>query len=118
MTTTKPSHKLSFRDRLSRLDFLQACKLLGPQGRKLIPKGANFAAVTKDDVYLGGDLLRVKFPGFDPGDEAVATLTLTAEAKDRLHWNCTSCDEPCEHVGAMLSYVLEDKTGLGLATAP
>jgi superfamily II DNA or RNA helicase len=118
MTTTKPAHKLSFRDRLSRLDFLQACKLLGPQGKKLIPLGANRGAVHKDDVYLGGDLLRVRFPELNDDRPAVATLTVIADAKDRLHWNCTACDEPCEHVGAMLSYVLENKTGLGLAAPP
>ena len=30
--TTKPSHRLTLRDRLSRLNFTQACKLLGPRG--------------------------------------------------------------------------------------
>ena len=33
---TKPSNKLSFRDRLSHLTFLQACKLIAPWGRELI----------------------------------------------------------------------------------
>src|SRR5207302_1482288 len=118
MTTTKPSHKLSFRDRLSRLDFLQACKLLGPEGKRLIQQGAKIEVLLKEQVYLGGDLLRVRFPGLGRGDGAVATLTLTAEAKDRLHWNCTACDEPCVHVGGMFSILLEHKTVLGLAAPP
>ena len=33
MATVKPGHLLTFRDRLSRLSFEQACKLLGPSGR-------------------------------------------------------------------------------------
>ena len=62
MTTTKPSHRLTFHDRLSRLTFLQACKLLGPQGRRLIQQGSKRDIHLKKDVVLGGDLLRVKFP--------------------------------------------------------
>ena len=38
-TKVKPSRRLTLHDRLSRLDFLQACKLLGENGKKLILKG-------------------------------------------------------------------------------
>jgi hypothetical protein len=41
-----------------------------------------------------------------------------AEAKDRLHWNCTSCQWPCEHAGAAVSLLLEEKTALRLAAPP
>jgi len=118
MTTTKPSHKLSFRDRLSRLTFEQACKSLGPHGRRLVLNGARFEIDVKEDVYLAGDLVRLKYPAARGGDGAVATLTATANAKDRLRWNCTMCDEPCEHVGGLFSVVLESKTLLGLAAPP
>jgi superfamily II DNA or RNA helicase len=118
MTTTKPSHKLSFHDRLSRLTFEQACKLLGTQGRKLISVGGKREVNIKEDVYLGGDLFRLRFPGLNGDCEAVATLTLTADAKDRLRWNCTTCDEPCWHVGSMFSVLLENKMALGLAEPP
>jgi hypothetical protein len=37
--TTKPSHRLTLKDRLSRLNFTQACKLLGAEGRQLIQQG-------------------------------------------------------------------------------
>ncbi|QDU25328.1 hypothetical protein ETAA8_03930 [Anatilimnocola aggregata] len=30
---SKPANKLTFRDRLSQLNFLDACKLLGPAGK-------------------------------------------------------------------------------------
>ena len=41
-----------------------------------------------------------------------------AEAQDRLHWNCTACQWPCEHAGAAFSLLLEEKTALGLAAPP
>src|SRR5262249_44424434 len=102
---------------LSHLTFTQACKLLGPFGRGLIQKGAKREIDLKEDVYLGGDLLRVKCSDFN-GKPAIATLTLKTEAKDRLHWHCTVCQEPCEHVGALFSTVLENKIALGLAAPP
>lgn len=114
----KPSHKLTFHDRMSHLTFHQACKLLAPWGRDLIQQGAKRDADLKEDVYLGGDLLRVKFAGLGDEPAAIATLTLKSDEKDRLHWHCTACQEPCEHVGALLSTVLENKTALGLAAAP
>jgi hypothetical protein len=51
-------------------------------------------------------------------DDAVVTITQMADAKDRLHWNCTACQWPCEHAGAAFSLLLEEKTALGLAAAP
>jgi superfamily II DNA or RNA helicase len=117
MPAVKPSSKLTLHDRLSRLSFEQACKLLGEEGKKLIIQGSK-REIPDDDVYLGGDLLRVTLRKPSGNVEAVATLTLMAERKDRLHWNCDCCFRPCEHVGAMFSLLLENKVGLGLATAP
>src|SRR5712691_9073883 len=113
MPTVKPIHKLTFHDRLSRLTFDQAAKLLGEEGRKLIMHGAKYEIDVKEEVYLTGDLLRVRLR-----DGAVATLTLMSEAVARLHWNCNQCDTACEHVGAMFSMLLESKTQLGLAAPP
>ena len=110
--TTKASHRLTLKDRLSRLNFTQACKLLGAEGRQLIQRGGQFEIDVEDQVYLEGDLFRVKF------DDAVVTIALMADAKDRLHWNCTTCQWPCEHVGAAFSLLLEEKTALGLAAPP
>ena len=115
---TKPTHKLSFHDRLSHLNFTQACKFLGPWGRELINEGAKREIDLKEDVYFGGDLLRVRFAGIGGQPGAVATLTLKTDAKDRLHWHCTACEEPCEHVGALFSMVLENKMALGLSAPP
>ena len=110
--TTKASHRLTLRDRLSRLNFTQACKLLGEEGRQLIQRGGKYEIDLDEQVYLEGDLFRVKFA------DAVVTITLLAEARDRLHWNCTACQWPCEHAGAAFSLLLEEKTALGLATPP
>ncbi len=110
--TTKVSHRLTLKDRLSRLNFTQACKLLGAEGRQLIQSGGKYEIDLDEQVYLEGDLFRIKFA------DAVVTITLMAEARDRLHWNCTTCQWPCEHAGAAFSLLLEEKTALGLAAPP
>lgn len=117
MAAVKASGQLTLRDRLSRLTFEQACKLLGPQGRKLIPLGAMWECNPAEDVYFQGDLFRLRLPRAS-GDPVNATITLMAEARDRLHWRCDHCESACEHVGAAFSLILEEKTALGLAAAP
>ena len=120
VSSTLPSRRLSLHDRLSRLTFLEACKLLGPEGRTLIQKSANkWEIAIADDVYLGGDLFRLRFPSEANGRASVVvTITLMAEARNRLNWNCTHCEGACEHVGAAFSLILEEKTALGLAAPP
>jgi superfamily II DNA or RNA helicase len=117
MTTVKTSGKLSLRDRLSRLTFEQACKLLGPDGKKLIQQSGHWEIKLEEDIYLGDDLFRLKFPdNGQPGP--IVTITLMAEARDRLHWRCDRCGRACEHIGAAFSTILESKTTLGLAAPP
>ncbi len=115
-----PSAKLSLKDRLSRLSFGDACKLLGPKGRKLIQKNANgWDFLIADHVFLGDDLFRLRFPGEYVDDQPlIVTITLMAEAPHRLHWHCTRCEGACEHVGAALSLILDEKLALGLAAPP
>ena len=117
-TLVKPGNKLTFQDRLSHLNFEQAAKLLGPNGKKLIIKGSAREVRLREDVYLGGDLLRVSFPAPAGGTEAIATLTLSSDAPQRLRWNCDRCETACEHVGALFSFLLENKSGLRLAAPP
>jgi superfamily II DNA or RNA helicase len=117
MPIVKPISKLTFHDRLSRLSIHQAEKLLGEEGRKLIMRGAKCEIDVKEDVYLSGDLLRVRIHTAG-AVEAIATLTLSSEAVARLIWNCDQCDTACEHVGAMFSMLLESKMQLGLAAPP
>ncbi|MCI0359479.1 MAG: DEAD/DEAH box helicase [Planctomycetaceae bacterium] len=115
---TKPSDRLTLRDRLSRLTFLEACKLLGEDGKRLIKAGSAYQVRLPEDVYLGDDLFRVNLGCDNVGRPIVATITLMAEARQRLNTNCTHCGGNCVHVGAALSLALEEKTALGLAAAP
>jgi hypothetical protein len=110
-TLVKPSKKLACADRLSQLDLQQAAKLLGPIGKKPIQKRSAREIRLREAVYLGGDLLRVSFPSLADGAETIATLTLSSDVPQRLRWNSDRCDTACEHVGALLTFVLENKTG-------
>jgi hypothetical protein len=105
--------ELTLKDRLSRLTFTQACKLLGENGNKLIMQGGKFPLEPLEErVYLGNDLFRLSVDG------VTVTITLMAEAHDRLHFHCTGCDGVCDHIGAAFSLILEEKTVLGLAKPP
>jgi ERCC4-related helicase len=116
---TKKSKKLTLQDRLSRLTYVSTCQLLGEHGKRLLQEGGTFDDIDVErDVYLGGDLFRLKLKDFDIDDEVVVTITLMASERNRLHWNCTTCEQTCKHVGAAFSLILEDKYLLGLADAP
>jgi superfamily II DNA or RNA helicase len=120
LAATRPAAKLTLKDRLSHLTFRDACKLLGPEGARLIRQGANAWDIKiAADVHLGDDLFRLRIPWErDSGRPVVVTITLMAEAQQRLHWHCTACQEACRHAGAAFSLILEDKIALGLAAPP
>ncbi len=116
---TLPSAKLTLRDHLSHLTFMDACKIIGPDGRKLIQENANTWEIDLDSVRLTGDLFSVKFPPEEPDPNPIfVTITLMSETRQRLHWNCTKCFSACPHVGAAFSLILEEKSSLGLAAPP
>src|SRR5260370_40129214 len=120
VTKTLPSAKLTLKDRLSRLTFLDAVKLLGPEGKKLIQQNANsWELKVGEHVHLGDDLFRLRIPReFVDGQPDVVTITLMAEARHRLHWNCTRCNPACAPEGATFSLILQDTLHLGLAAQP
>jgi superfamily II DNA or RNA helicase len=118
---TKKSTELTLIDKLSRLSYHETIKLLGDGGPKLLRTGDKWDFQIAEDVYLGEDLFRLKFPfedGSGPATPVVVTITLMAEARERLRWNCTACQTTCEHVGAAFSLILDEKTALGLAAPP
>src|SRR5579864_2493885 len=117
---TRPTRRLTLKDRLSRLTFDQACKLLGPRGRSLIQKSSNLWEIKiEEDIFLGNDLFRLSIrEKTEDGSPIVVSITLMAEVRDRLHWSCSHCQEACEHAGAAFSLILEEKTALGLAAPP
>jgi len=121
-TRTRPEKtaRRSLRDRLSRLSYLQACKLLGENGKKLIRQGGQYDTIDIErDVYLRGDLFRLtlRAAAEDLSDIRV-TMTLMAARNHRLTWNCDHCETTCEHIGAAFSLILEDKYALGLSDIP
>lgn len=119
-TTTKKRGKLTLKDRLSRLTYRLACQLLGPEGEQLIQRGAAYDTIDIDrDVYLGGDLFRLTLLAAGPqAENIVVTITTMAAARNRLVFNCTACEGMCEHIGAAVSLILEEKTPLALAAPP
>ena len=119
-TKVLPNGRLTLKDRLSRLTFSEASKLLGPDGAKQIQRYANsWEFKLEEHVFLGNDLFRLRFPDEWSGDQAlVVTITLKADARNRLHFRCNRCQRACEHVAAAISLILEEKLALGLAAAP
>ncbi|MBM3707584.1 MAG: helicase, partial [Actinobacteria bacterium] len=105
--------ELTLKDRLSRLTFTQACKLLGPEGSKLIMQGGKFEInLIEENVFLDNKLFQLFIDG------AVVKINLNGNVAGHLHFNCNKCQAPCEHVGAAFALILEEKTILGLAKPP
>lgn len=109
-----------FHQRLASLTYSQACTLLGDGGGKLLAHGGGAFEIDFDaDVFLGGDLYRVRLADATlDGGKAIATITLQSSRAKQLQCNCDTCETPCIHVGAALNYLLETKTAFGLAAPP
>lgn len=109
-----------FHQRLGSLTYYQACQLLGDEAAALIAQGNRSFEIQSDrDVYLGGDLFRVRV--HDPAVEgglAVASITLNSGREKRLQVNCDRCEVPCAHLGAAIDFLLDAKSVLGLAMPP
>jgi hypothetical protein len=114
MVTRKRS-QLTLHDKLSRLTFDQACRLIGEDGKRLIAAGAKFEIDLQRQVRLNNQRFELRF--FDP-KPAVVTIWLENGAQQRLRWECSSGNMPCEEVGAAFSVILEHKMDLGLAEPP
>ena len=111
--TTKKSSALTLKDRLSRLTFQQACKLLGPKAQRLLIEGGKIEVESFDEqVSLTNEAFVVSLP------EATATITLADDRRLRLRWSCSRCETACKHVGLAFSLILEEKMTLGLAEPP
>ena len=112
MSRTKKSDKLTLHDRLSRLTFTQACKLLGTEGASMIRQGGKFDVDIDAQVMIEPEVFRLRLYG------ATVLITLDPTSRKRLYWNCSVCTTACEHVGAAFSVILEEKMALGLAEPP
>jgi hypothetical protein len=102
---------------LSHLTFEAACKLLGPRGAQLIRTGGQLEIDPLHAVPRDAKRFELRIPP-SRGNAATVTLSLASDHQRWLHWRCSACTSPCEHVGAAFSVVLEDKILLGLAEPP
>jgi uncharacterized Zn finger protein len=111
-STIKRSRELTLRDLLSRLSYTQACKLLGGDGAALLREGGKYD-IDPVDVVLADERLTARVLGLD------VCIGRTAAGRGGLELRCTGCSgEPCVHVAAVLSLVLEEKLALGLSAPP
>jgi len=94
--------------------------LLGDEGTSLLRIGGQTFEIQSDrDVFLGGDLFRVRVEdGKLESGLAIATITLQSGRDKQLLLNCNQCEMPCQHLGAALDYLLAGKSVLGLAMPP
>ena len=61
---------INLKDKLSHLTYRQACKLLGPQGEKLIRQGGKYDIDLSEQVVLQRDLFQINL------GKAVVTICL------------------------------------------
>jgi hypothetical protein len=107
------------RDRLSHLDFDEACKLLGPDGKRLLIRGGAMEALPPDAVRIDDHEARAQWgPSSSSSSSFSSRICFDPARNGRLRAECSMCSAPCAHVGALLSMVLEQKTDLGLAMPP
>lgn len=103
---------LKLKDKLSHLSYIQACKLLGPQGKRLILQGGKYDIDPFDQVTLNNRRFSLKIEG------ARVDIVLDPARPGRLKIGCSACPVVCEHQGAALSLILEEKLTLGLSAPP
>lgn len=102
----------SLKDHLAHLTYNQAVKLLAPgDGKRLLRQGGSYD-IELEQIDMGRDRFHL---AWSPGIEV--TLRLDEDAGG-LVTQCTACRTSCEHVGAALSFILEEKQLLGLSALP
>jgi len=113
--TTKKSIELTLRDKLSRLTYQDACKLIGEEGAKWIQEGAQFTIDIDRQVRLNDERFEMRFLD---AEQTTVTIWLEDDARKRLRWRCSTSNTACAEVGAAFSVILEDKMSLGLSQMP
>ena len=102
----------TLKDKLSHLSYTRACKLLGPQGKQLILEGGKYEIDVFEQVKFNHEQFRLNI------ENARVSIGLDPRKHQRLNIHCSACSGACEHQGAALSLILEEKLTLGLSAPP
>ncbi len=103
---------INLKDKLSHLTYRQACKLLGSEGERLIRTGGKYDIDITEQVVWGDNFFRLNL------EDTFVTISLKPEKPKSLHFDCSECTTFCEHIGAAVSLLLEEKLSLGLSAPP
>ncbi len=103
---------ITLKDKLSHLSYTQACKMIGVQGKQLIMAGGKYDIDLFEQVTLTNDRFHLNLV------EAAVEIVLDPLKPRRLSIGCSVCSVACEHQGAALSLILEEKLSLGLSAPP
>lgn len=74
---------ITLKDRLSHLTYREVCKLLGPEGERLIRQGGKYDFNISDQVTWGDDFFKLNV------GEAMVTLSLKPEKPKSLDFACS-----------------------------
>jgi superfamily II DNA or RNA helicase len=102
----------TLKDKLSHLTYQQATKLLGAQGKELLMVGGKFDIDVFEQVTLDNESFQLKLEG------SIVDIRLDSMKHQRIQMTCSTCPVICDHQGAALSLILEEKMALGLAAPP
>ncbi|MDD5674995.1 MAG: DEAD/DEAH box helicase [Chitinivibrionales bacterium] len=97
-------------ERLSRFNHRLALKLLGPRAEKLIIQGGVREIDIAAQVTLSRNVFRLSLP------DALVSIIEDPKSEQKMRFICSACEGVCEHIGAAVSLVLEEKTTIGLAS--
>lgn len=103
---------ITLKDILSHLSYSEGCKLLGTDGKRLIMDGGKYEIDIDEQVTFTEQRFELNLP------EAVVTIAIDPAKKKRLNLSCSACTAPCQHQGAAISLILEEKMALGLSAPP
>jgi len=102
----------TLKDKLSHLTYQQATKLLGAHGKELLMAGGKFDIDVFEQVTLDDESFQLKLEG------SIVDIRLDSLKHLRIQMTCSTCPVICDHQGAALSVILEEKMALGLAAPP
>ena len=85
-----PSGRLSLKDRLSRLRFPGLAHCSAPRAARDPAKREHLGIQASPTMFSGARPFRLRFPNTWYGEPPVVTITLMAEARNRLHFRCNA----------------------------